>query len=88
MRFSLAGIFFLHRTDADAVKRLTEREAAILAFSSVFQSFENETVIRKASAFTERIVQRVPTFLFSSQDITQSSALLYQAIKEAASDDV
>ena len=84
----LAGIFYLRRTDENAVKRLDGREAAICTFPMVFQSFENETVIHKAGAFTERILQRIPVFLFSSRDIEESSAMLYQAIKEAASDDV
>ena len=84
----LAGIFFLRRTEEDFIKRLSEKEMAICAFPMVFQSFENEAVIRKSAAMTERIVQRVPGYLFSSCEIEPSSELLYQAIREVAEHDI
>lgn len=84
----LAGIFFLRRSDQNFVKPLTWKEAALCVFPMVFQSFENETVIRKTGAFTEQIIQRTSCFLLSSCDAVESSALICQAIKGAANDEL
>lgn len=80
----LGGIFFLRRADENMLRPASEKEAGINLFPMVFQSFENEEVIRKAAAMTEKIVRSTHCFTFISREVEESSALLYQAIKEVS----
>ena len=84
----LGGIFFVFRDQEDLVRPMTEKEASFFAYPNVFQSFRDETVIRRAGAFTEKLLKSAPSYLFKTNDIEASSALLHEAIKEAASHDL
>ncbi len=78
----LAAIYFLRRTEHNAVEPCKDKDAGLLAFPMVFQSFSCERVIREAAAITEKLVKSCPCFFFDSRDIEPSSELLYRSIRE------
>lgn len=78
----LAALFILKRSDRNSVEKCSDQEAAIFSFPMIFQSFEDEKVIRKAGMITEEIVKKSSCFIFNSIDIEESSAILYQSIRE------
>ena len=80
----LGGIFYLRRAEENMLRPAVERDAGIILFPMIFQSFENERIIRKAGVFTEKIVHSAPCFTFVSREVEESSALLYEAIKEVS----
>ena len=84
----LAGLFILRRSETNSVEKCSDKEAAIFSFPMVFQSFETEKGIRDAAAMTEAIVKGTSCYAFNSKDIEESSALLYQTIKELISHDL
>lgn len=84
----LAAIYFLNRTDRDAVEPCPPRMAGAFAFPMVFQSYSEESVIRQAASVTDKILRAVPCFLFHTRDIEASSRMLFRSIEEVCKDGV
>lgn len=78
----LAALYILRRSEKNSVVRCSDQEAAIFSFPMIFQSFEDEKMIRKAAMITEELVKKSSCFIFNSMDIEESSAILYQSIRE------
>ncbi len=80
----LVGIFLLRRGDTNEIRKLTREQAAPRVFSSVFQSYGNEEMIRGAAGFCDKLLKAVPVWLLTSSDIPESTRLLYRTISEEA----
>ena len=78
----LGGVFLLNRGEKNAVRELTPKQAAPGIFLSVFQSYRNEEMIRDAAAFSTKILNAVPVFLYTSNDVQGSIKLLYNTMKQ------
>ena len=79
----LGGIVLLQRGTETTMKEATSREAASNIFLNIFQSYCDETVIRASGSITERMIQSVPVWMLTENNIQEATELLYQTIKEA-----
>ena len=78
----LAGLILLRRGDENAIRSLEPEEAVFRAFSSVFQSWQNEASLRLAAKMTEKIVRAAPIWMLTSAVIPDSTLLLYEIMQQ------
>lgn len=84
----LAGIFFLRRGEKNSVDMISAQTAALHAYLCVFQDFHDANVITQAGAITQRILNSCPSWLLTSQDVPDSTKLLYQTMQEVCENGV
>ena len=78
----LAGIIFLKQGKENTIRTLTAQEAAVGALSSVFHSYENEEVVKKAAKLATALLKHTPLWLLTNKGDLESSALLLDTLKE------
>ena len=78
----LGGIFFLKRDSFDAVSLCDRKYSSVYGFISVFQTFQDEALIRKAAELTEKLLKSVSVWMLTSCDIEKTSQLLYEKMRE------
>lgn len=76
----LAGIVFLQRGDYDDAYQIKRRDAVIPCLQALIYSGVSEDVIRRAAAFTDQLLRRVPAYRLQSENVPGSTKLLYEEI--------
>ncbi len=80
----LGGIFLLRRGEANSIEPIAPQAAAAFLYQQIFQSYSSEEMIRLAGALEERILKSAPVWLFTNQDVPDSTRLLMNTMKEAS----
>ena len=78
----LAGIICLKQGQENAIKSLTAKESAVSVLASVFHSYENEQIVRKASKLATAMLKPTPVWLLTNKGDLASSALLHDTLVE------
>lgn len=78
----LAGIICLKQGQENVIKPLTAKEAAVTVLASVFHSYENEQVVRKAAKLATAMLKPTPVWLLTNKGDLASSALLRDTLME------
>ena len=76
----LAGIIFLKQGKENTIRTLTAQEAAVRTLSSVFHSYENEDVVKKAAKMATTLLKHTPLWLLTNKGDLESSALLLDTL--------
>ena len=77
----LAGIFMMMIGSENRLEELTKDKAGPLVFSSVFHSFRDTHVIKKAAEISEKITRSVPVRVMVCHDRQVGTRMLYECIK-------
>ncbi len=78
----LAGIICLKQGQDNAIKPLTAKEAAVTVLASVFHSYENEQIVRKAAKLATAMLKPTPVWFLTNKGDLASSALLRDTLME------
>ena len=78
----LAGIIFLKQGNENTIKTVTPQEVAVRTLSSVFHSYENEDVVKKAAKMATSLLKHTPLWLLTNKGDLESSALLLNTLKD------
>ena len=78
----LAGIIYLKQGKENTIRTLTAQEAAVRTLSSVFHSYENEDVVKKAAKMASTLLKHTPLWLLTNKGDLESSALLLDTLKD------
>ena len=76
----LAGIVFLQRGNSNEAYSLKRHEAALHCLASAIHTGIAETDIRQTADFISRLLERVPCYLLQSDQVPDSTRLLYDRI--------
>lgn len=80
----LGGIFLMRRGEENKVESIDPGAAAPFLYLQIFQSFTSKETIRLAGNMEEKILTSVPVWLFTNQDVPESTRLLMNTMKEAS----
>lgn len=78
----LAGIFLLRRGTEDSISVAKEVEAIIRIYLNIFQECQDEKTIKAAGTMTEHIIKSCPIWLLTSQNVAETTHLLYQTMRK------
>ena len=78
----LAGIICLKQGQENVIKPLTAKEAAVTVLASIFHSYENEQIVRKAAKLATAMLKPTPVWLLTNKGDLESSALLHDTLVE------
>lgn len=78
----LAGIFLLRRGTEDSISIAKEVEAIIRIYLNIFQECQDEKTIKAAGTMTEHIIKSCPIWLLTSQNVAETTHLLYQTMRK------
>ncbi len=76
----LAGIICLSRGETDRITKLSTRQAVLQIYGSLIHSAADEDIVRRAAAFEDELLRRVPVWDFVNRDIQGSSRLMYEHV--------
>ena len=81
----LAGIFLLRRGSENSIITAKESEAAVRVYINIFQSFQDEKVMKEAGVMADHMIRSAPVWLLTSKDVSETTHLVYRTMKEALS---